>query len=834
MRGWIRQFMMGLVLVAGSTRQLDSAPPDDERFLDGLRQRQLFQLAENYCRGQLAGQLPDVQRGQLTEELIRTYGQHALNAPATERARLWKSAEDTARDFLQQHRDHPRAFLIRLQDGLTRLARGELARQEAEVGPTPEQSLAAALQIVREAVGVLDELDRDLRREIPQRTRKPGTDGVLTPDELLALLLQVQYQQARAYRNRALCYPFESNDRLAALTQAVDLLEKSLTQLKPEDDLYWPVNVERIACRRLLGDLQRTGELLVETQTESAPASVQLLLRAEAVRLLLAARDPDQALEAIQQGREIEGEPSAELDFARVETYVALWRAADAAGDKSKARQWRDEAVQAVTFVEETHGPYWGHRANLLLVTSLGSSDANGDLEILMRAARNSYEKHRLDEAVDAYDRAAQRAETTSQQDLAFEARYTAALIEKERQRPDEARRRFRQLALALRDHPNASGAHTHAIVLAAEIARKDRDYLPEYEALLDEHLQTWPSDGGSHQVRVWKGRLAESRREWPVAAEIYGQVPPDAESYLEALRSLVRCSLAELADLRARGKPTEETAARIAQYLEAIVIPDNRLPDRWSEAAREAAVAAARVRLEFLAPGDSRAENILRSALQGEPRGSAEWESRAQTLLVVAVGGQPERRLEAEQILQQIGDASPAQLLELVKQLSDLSSRTPAAERSELARLQLTAIGLLGPLEPQLDDAARLVLARTAAEAQLATGQGAAALRAFETLVARHPDDLRIREGYAQTLLESPDSARWAQAAVEWRRIDKASPPETEAWFRAKYGVARALFQQGKKREAAVHIQLLQTTHNLDASALKAQFIELLRKCEP
>lgn len=828
---WLRGVLAGLLL-GGGTSYLPAANEEDERFLDGLRQRQLFRLAESYCLRRLAEQVPEVERGQLTEELIRTYAQHALNAPAAERTALWELAEKTAREFLQTHDKHPRAFLIRLQDGLTKLARSELARQEAEVGPTPAASIEAALRLVREGVGVLEELDRDLAREIPRRTGKPASDEELTPGELSALQLQVGYQLARAYRNRALCYPAESNDRLAALTQAIDALERPLTQMTPEDPLYWPARIERIGCHRLLGDLRRAGELLVETQSESAPAAAQLLLRAEAVRLLLTAGEPARAWEAIQQGREIEGETSAELDFAQVETCVALWRSAESAGDEAAARQRRDEAIAAVSFVEETHGPYWAHRANLLLVTSIGSRAADADLEILVRAARNLYEKRRLDEAVAAYDRAAQQALQAPDPNVAFESKYTAALIEKERQRPDEARSRFRQLAVLMSDHPSAGAAHSHAILLAAEIARQDRDYLSEYEALLDEHLKTWPSEPSGHQVRVWKARLLESRREWENAAELYRQVPADAEQYVDAIRSLARCWLAELAAGRVQEQPVHELATRAAQDLEAIVVPDNRLPERWSDAAREAALGAARIRLEFLDSADSRAENILRSALQGEPPGSAAWQATAQTLLVVAVGSQPERRLEAEQILQEVGQTSPTQLVELVKQLSAIGARSPPTARGELARLQLRALALLGPTEARLAPADRLSLARAKAEAQLATGQGAAALEALEALVAAHPRDLEIRAGYAQALLESAEPAAWPKAAVEWRRIDKASPPESEVWFRAKYGLAMAFYKQGKKKEAGDHIRLLQATHNLDATELKAQFLELLKKC--
>src|SRR5947209_16201641 len=95
----------------------------DARFLNGLRQRQLYPLAEAYCRNRLS-RTPNNEAAQaeLTVELIRTLGTHAANSKSDERDPLWADARAVAAAFGRQSPPHPRAILVRLQDALTPLA----------------------------------------------------------------------------------------------------------------------------------------------------------------------------------------------------------------------------------------------------------------------------------------------------------------------------------------------------------------------------------------------------------------------------------------------------------------------------------------------------------------------------------------------------------------------------------------------------------------------------------------------------------------------------------------------------------------------------------------
>ena len=91
-------------------------------------------------------------------------------------------------------------------------------------------------------------------RTMPEE-EKPPVVPAPTPEELVSLQNNVQFQLARAFRNRALCYPPRSADRVAALNQAIQQLGKPLQQLAQDDLLAWEIRIDQVTCLRLLENL---------------------------------------------------------------------------------------------------------------------------------------------------------------------------------------------------------------------------------------------------------------------------------------------------------------------------------------------------------------------------------------------------------------------------------------------------------------------------------------------------------------------------------------------------------------------------------------------------
>ncbi|MCA9269287.1 MAG: hypothetical protein KDA41_12485, partial [Planctomycetales bacterium] len=140
----LRRMLLGLLLLpiyAASVR----ADAFDDQFVAGLNERRLFALSEAHCRRRLAdAQLGDVDRADATIALCRTLVEHALNTPRSQREPIWQAAEAAAEDFRRAAPSSARRVLVDLHHALAVVARGELARQEAELGAPGAPSLEEA------------------------------------------------------------------------------------------------------------------------------------------------------------------------------------------------------------------------------------------------------------------------------------------------------------------------------------------------------------------------------------------------------------------------------------------------------------------------------------------------------------------------------------------------------------------------------------------------------------------------------------------------------------------------------------------------------------------
>ncbi len=234
--------MVLAVLIALAAAAVD---PHEERFLEGLRERRLFALAQTHCLQRLSdSSLPEARRAELVVELSRSYAEHALHSTPAAGEPLWKQALDVTNDFSRRLPESPWLVLVRTQGALVLLLRGELARQQSEVLAQNEKQLEEARGYLRQAVRQLSELREEVARQL-MRTR-PGTSEDRQPsrEQLLSLDHNVAFQLARAYRNQGQSYPPASPDRANSLSKAVELLGP-LAQLTLADSLVWQARLRR-------------------------------------------------------------------------------------------------------------------------------------------------------------------------------------------------------------------------------------------------------------------------------------------------------------------------------------------------------------------------------------------------------------------------------------------------------------------------------------------------------------------------------------------------------------------------------------------------------------
>ena len=810
------------------------AANEDERFLEGLRQRRLFELAERYCSYRLAEpQLPPVVQGDLAVELIRTYALHAVNSPPDRREELWKLARGAAAQFQRTSPQHPRGILVRLQDALTLLAQGELTRQEFEAGAADEAAVEGARKALRDAAKLLADLDKELAREIPLRRRGQPKPEDLTADELVSLQHNALHQLARVYRNQALLYEPKSPDQIAGLTQASEFLRQPLTVLSPDEPLGWQIRLDLAICQRLLGKLDFAKEELAKVDLDGIDPAVRLRARAEAIRVELAAGNLRQAQALLREGRTLAGVTSADYDFALFETLLALWRAAADAKDEIAAKKFQEQALNLAKFLDEAHGPYWSRRADQLLVRSQPGG-AGAGMEVLSRTADSLYLKKEYDQAVAAYDQAADQAHAAGNAEGAFLLAYKAALVREEQQKHADAGRRFRALAVAHTTHKEAAAAHLRGAWNAAKEAAGDADAAQAYLAMLAEQIATWPESESAPQARLWLGKWHAGKREWSAAIKAYAGITRESVHFPAAVVAIAPCWQEQLRSLAAAGKRTDEEAERAAAWFEAAIVgTENRLPEKWTDTDRTSALEMARILLDYRPDKYRQAESILQTALDNGGDAPPAWRTEVHSQLVLAIAGQAGRRDDALNMLSQIGQAAPEQLLDLLAGLSAIVNRSRQEVRPQIAGIQLQAADMLWPRRAQLTKSAVLALARIRAEALAATGKRSEALVLFAGLAKENPDSAALQEGYAELLLAG-DAASIKLSLDQWRRILSRSKPRSELWFKAKYSVALAQFKLGEKKDAAAVLRYtLEVPPGLAGTAWQDKYEALLRECE-
>ena len=803
---------------------------DDSRLVSGLRERRLFTLAETYCNERLANsRLDEASHVELAVELVRTYAEHALNSRGTERDSLWRQAHETASVF--KDGKQPRAVLVRVQDALTVLARGELARMESQVAAKPDESLTLARDVLREATVSLTAIDRELSETISSRRRNPLRPNELSAEELMSLQNHVRFQLARSFKNQAQCFPAKSSDRTASLTAAIDQLEQPLSQLAPGQTLYVDLRLEQIVCLRLLGDTAGAASYLKTLSGDGLSPQEQLEVRAERIRWNLARDEPADALKVIGEGRKVGSETSAELDFSFLETYVSLWKAAADARDQDEADSWRDKSVATAQFVEQEHGPYWARRAEILLVR-IGAGSGDGSVEILRRTADDLYRRGNLEDAVAAYDKAATAAIKSKAVDQSFTLSYKAALVLQQQKRYAEAAARFKKLALTLNTQPHAANAHLLAIANTRQASATAGKWLESYPTLLREHLTNWPSSVSASTAAFWLGEFEMGSWRWSSAIEALSQVTENSEHFAAAVKALGTCWLKRLEELRAGDQSVEEELARAGEVLREIILgADSQPPTEWTQALREAVISMAAIRLQYGSREFSEVESLLKASLAGMPEPTDEWQVAANSLLVGIIARQPGRENDAREMLKQVGAASTDQLFELFQQITKLAQSTSGSAQTDLAKFVVDIAQRLESKRGMLGAAQKLSLDRGLAAALAATGEVTAARDRFAQLAKDHPSNGGVQKDYGQFLLDRDDKDSWQQALEQWRRVATRTRPRTARWFLAKYSVALAQYRLKDKEGAAKLIRYLEATEDLEASGLEEEFADLLKR---
>lgn len=826
-----------LLFLAVAVPALQAAEPQgtaDQQFIDGLRERHLYRLAQTFCLEQLARtDLSEARRAQLVVQLSQSFAEHALHTKPGERDPLWQQAAKVTEQFATEYPESIQWPKVRLQTALVYLAHGESLRRQLELSSKPGDLPEKAYDSLRAAIDITDQLDQMLDSRLRAVSRPSSVPHEeFSEGELRWLQIQAQFYRGLASRNQGELFPMGSPDRVAALRSAIERFE-ALSKLDDSQAMAWKSRVEMIACYRLMGNLAEAGRHLQHWTASEPPAVVQTELQTQGLLLDLAQDNLTAAVKRIQQHEQDDWQRTAEWDDAVLQVCLAVSTAAAAQGDVAQATAWRNQAVARLPQIAR-HGQFWKRRAETQLARSVSNDVQSPDeLQTLVRAAAGFYRSGEFDEAVAAYDRARVAANQQGQSDQFFDLSLTAAAIEQEQDHHAAAAKRFRELSLAVPGNDRAAEAHMTAVYNCAQAARAHRPVvLDEYLAWLDEHIRTWPEAASSDQARWLLARVYQQQGQWDQAIATLQGISAENEQFVPALKLLADCYEAKIAATTEAGEDASSTATEATQWFKQLVVgSDNRWPERWSPAHREAALLAAQFLL--LHSNDPRgAEQLLQQAMSQAGGATEAWTAKANGLLALSLAGQG-RSDEAIPLLEQLLNAPAEQRLELLLGLEGLG-RGNASSSNELSAVRLKLAQSLEPDQHTISVEERRQWQLAWARALAAAGQTEDASRRYAALLEAQSDNQAAQYEYAQLLADSSDRASLQRALKLWLDVLAGADPQSQRWFEAKYHLARTHFQLGDPGRAAKIIRLTQVLHpELGTPQLKQQFTELLARCQ-
>jgi hypothetical protein len=810
--------------------------PSEARYLAGLRERQLFALAESYCRRRLdEAYTVDRRRAELTVELSRTALEAALFTKPPEREARFAAALKVLSEEQQRKPNSAWKPLLLIQGSVVELVWGERLREEAQTLNSGDAALENAREHLRAAAALFKQVDELAATGAQDAARRQA--AVAAPDqpsiaEWAALRRQIDYHRARTQRNLGESYPGGSPDRLSALEQAVELLE-SLSRAELTDAITWQARLDEATCRRLLGDLNKSELVLNLLDGQSPPTEIADRARAQRIRNRIVARKLEDAQQYFKpQDTEPNGAVDPEVRLAEMEWLVASARAADEAKNAQAAADFRERAAAMARLIEERHTPYFARRAETLLATSIGASPAAAhDDGALAKAAESFYRQGNIDKTLELYDQLFAQAMAAKQADVAFNAAFTAAALEQQRSRFAIAGDRYEKLAAALPDHARAGEASLLAafnlgqsLAGAADPAAATAG-IERYAALLKTHIARRPTDRTTTQARLWLAKVHLQRREPREVVSLLRGVKASDPLAEQVVAILQQAGDAELT----AAKTDAERAATAEVYAAALdglrSTSDAATP---SPVARLAQRAAVRWRLTHGDAGFASAAESLRPLLKAP---DLPTEERRLLLAWLALADAGAGRLEiAKQQAAAIDGSLTAEVLPIVARIDTLAARAPVDQRDALAALVLRFVELLRSQQTASPAAWIAQVAPAEARALSHLGRVAEARKVWDALASQRPRDAAVQEGYAAFLLSQPDKESLTRAVERWRLLERATKEASPEWYRARLGTAMAYAKLGDTARAREIVELTAALHpDLGGADLKRRFETLL-----
>lgn len=819
-----------------------TAEEAQHRYFDGLRERGLYLIAEDYAVSRLSGNrlLPD-ERAILTAELAHTLIAHGALSTGEQRHELWQEAERLLQDFIVSNPQNPRLLLVQAAAAMLPARMAETLAWELEVNPANRQTAALAQQHASEAQRRLSLLRTSITSNKAKSSPQDQADGALSSEEALELQQEVAYRLAASNFIFASTFP-PGPDRAGLLIETVEQF-KDLGNSR--GDSIWTVRatIQRAKLARLDGDFREAESLLRSAARTGSSDSLEDEILAEQVRVQLAQGHPDQGLQDVTD-RIREGVPLAdELRAVAVEGLLAAWKIAGQKGET----EFQQELLR------EAQGHYELTRGKWQQLTAYRLREVQQDLELgdelaaLVREANEYFQAGDLTKSSELYGNAAAIAHRQKKADLAVTYAMTVGSIEVQAQNWRVAASNFEQLVIMYSQHAKAGDADLMKCYCLGQLYlnQPSQESRTDYESALNEHRQKFSGSNSAAEATWMLAAHQEHRLQWTEALELYRQIPPAHARYDAAMLRVIILYEKILTRLRELQGDVTEWEDRI---LQEIVRIEERFPQGGLLKSLEQCQTSLRVAQLLLQHRDryyriadqwllriqaTIAEQRLQASIRNLELGLS-WqqvERGAAQLRIVSLAGQ-EQLGEARKVMLVLQKTDPSTMLGILLGLTEMTAKVDPRYQVELGHLQIEAINRLQVDRAELNPQQQRMLDGSHAEAFVAIGNLLEAAGIYELLIASAPRDERLIRKVIQVRTKRGQSEDFIRAKHWWTKIEQLHFPGTAPWIESRLNIAQLDIRLGDPQRARKLLGVTQALYPaLGTPELKAEVSTLLNE---
>ena len=817
------------ITFAQQTDTTTQAQRDDQKLLNGLRERQLFDLANDYCQKLLSSSdLPPQRRVTLTVAQLKNLTAKAASSSGKTRTAAWQQIDTIADKFYSSFQGS-RAFLVRTQQSLAKISQARLIRQEIDVRLAQPGADQTAIKLLRSVRDQLDETIYDIDKTIPGgKPTQSATD--LSIPQLVALKGNLQFQYAVCNLERSQLYGIDAKaDRKDALTQAQEQIASANRTAEKGKTLWWEAKLASSKCSRLLGRHKEADTTLKTLPLKLLPPNLKSQFRIEHLQVALASHNPTRVGKLVTAAlNQAQRSPLEDIGLVQATAWLA------SATNSEQAVRWKSTSAALVKSVNSSHGRYWGRRAEVVLVDSIQDNVGNPsatsvspdtDLFILTKAAETALKEQRYQDAVDGFAKAILLAKRQSDYESVLRLSVQQGKLFEKLERRADAANVMIDSAIVKPNLGNAAAAHLRGCWnLAQTITGADAPKQAEmYQKNLEQHLQTWPNSSTTESALFWLGAQHHQNRNYQSAIETLLKIPTNSQRFPQAITQAATSASNILLSREQTQQPLDLMTNRLIGQIREPAVKNPNL-----KAITELLAADIDIRFRSRLP----AQKTLKDFEQDSRINDSGADLTDLRLAIQTVSQLKDSDAFAKQLL--AAQNKPVVQQRLHDYLNAMRIRNDSPNSTQtlaIANLQVAQQAATDARQANQKERATVWELRLV-ELQLTLNQYKQAIELLTKLVKEHPRKADLQIKLAQTMTTAYGKSDPEKPINQWRRLASRLRPESENWFTAKYNVAKLLHGSGKRDDALKLLKYIKANPpGWDNSKLKPAFDSLFRK---